>query len=168
MWKGQLGLDYGNVQSYLHLRGKVSSCTCFSVSVKTAELWPELKEHSVPDHCPKVKPSLSGRAASDGQQSGGLRNQSTYGTNKEPEILITYNRVSTDIVMDVGLKPAHVFNDSSQQIFQSHFFSFCPALWLEMSYVVFFCFFSVSQQIEETDRKQGIKLTKLAHISETD
>lgn len=67
------------------------------VSLQTEDLWPELKEHSVPDCCPEVKPPTSGRAASDGQQSGRLRNPDPYGNNKEPEILLTYNRVSTYI-----------------------------------------------------------------------
>ena len=66
---------------------------CF---VQTEDLWPELQEHSVPDRCPEVKPPNSGRAASDGQQPGRLGSQSAYRADNEPEIRLTYLRVSTD------------------------------------------------------------------------
>lgn len=48
------------------------------LSLQTEELRPDLEERSVPRRCPEVQPPLSGRAASDGQQTGRLRNQRAH------------------------------------------------------------------------------------------
>ena len=82
------------------------------VSLQTADLWPDLEEHSVPDQCPEVQSQISDRAASDGQQAGGLRHQSSPGPNKEPNIRTVYNRVSPDIY-GFWFKSSYVFNISA-------------------------------------------------------